>query len=523
MNWQRLVGELWPQVRQKHLWPELPMPRVAALSRPVALEMRDKRLTLNLSTCEALARWLPPRTVVEALLDHGISHYTRCPWDLATHLHLYAVAKAELGCPSLARAATDAFIDVVANTYCVKDYQTPLPQVCRYFQDDPLQRTLVALYGRIWGVDMQAEADEALVRRLARLPYLDRRQWPQSLRRFAQLLRPLLEASGRLAPPPLGQHGLGNYSREEVEKALATFAQQAPDIEAFRNTVADFADELLALGYGGGEGEGRRVDADALYYMALAQNYRLPVCSLPATGSGTLDPYSHAPWEASKPVQDLDVWTSFGKLLPGLSQLWVRRQGTVFGQRQRTPDCLIVLDSSGSMPNPRQQLSYAVLGAACAADAYLRRGARVAVYNFSDARLAGKTVLAFTADRTAIFRCLCVYHGGGTALALRDLEALRRTAPQGTPDLVLITDMQITNLEEVLAYLAGVEGRITVVHLGDNAATERLRHATATHPRLRLFAVTAGADIPAIILGQVRHDFALALGRRASAAAGLGL
>ena len=65
--------------------------------------------------------------MIEALLDHGISHYTRCPWDLATHLQLYATAKAELGRKSLARLATDSFIDVVANTACVKRVSTPSP------------------------------------------------------------------------------------------------------------------------------------------------------------------------------------------------------------------------------------------------------------------------------------------------------------------------------------------------------------------------------------------------------------
>ena len=72
------------------------------------------------------------------------------------------------------------------------------------------------------------------------------------------------------------------------------------------------------------------------------------------------------------------------------------------------------------------------------------------------------------------------------------------------PDLLLITDMQITNLEDVIGFLAGVEGRVTVIHIGENRATDRFRQATQNHPRLQIFSVAERQDIPHIVLGQVR-------------------
>lgn len=514
MSWQDVITDLWPHVRRKHLWPELPLPHIDSIAMPVAMEMRNKQITLNLDTCNALAMHLPRATVVEALLDHGVSHYTRCPWDLATHLSLYATAKAELQRRPLAKLATDTFIDVVANTSCVKDVPTPLPELYRHLGGGALEGTLAALYTAIWGVELEGSGDPALVRRLARIPYLDRQQWSHSLRRFVQLLRPLLEAESQQRPPKppvLGQHRLTSYSQAEIIQGLQAFAQQAETMQQFCDTVYDFAPELAALGYGtrdgAGQGEGPGIDAEVLYYMQLAQNYRLPIRGVPLARSGVLEPYSHAPWEASQPVQDIDVWTSFGKLLPGLSQIWKRREGMVFGQREGTPDCLLVLDSSGSMPNPRQQLSEAVLGAGCAVDTYLRHEARVAVYNFSDAIVGGLTIVPFTTERQTIYQGLCHYHGGGTSIRLRDLEELRRTATDATPDLLVITDMQVTNLEEVIEYLTGVGGRITVVHIGENTATEHFRQAMRAHPRLQIFSVLERQDIPQIILGQVRRFF----------------
>ncbi|MGQ4810498.1 hypothetical protein NKDENANG_03969 [Candidatus Entotheonellaceae bacterium PAL068K] len=515
MDWQHIVADLWPQVQRKHLWPELPMPRVGKLDTLLAMHMRSKQMTLNAATCDALAEHLPAATVVEALLDHGTSHYTRCPWDLSTHLQLYATAKAELQRKSLAKLATDTFIDVVANTSCVKELQTPLPDLYRHLGGGALDGALAALYTHIWGVDLEGSADPALIRRLARIPYLDRRQWTQSLQRFARLLRPLFEAEGQQGQaqmPALGHHSLEQYAPDELLQGLRTFAERVQDIQEFRDTIQDFSDELVLLGYGAeevGAGLGQRpsIDADALYYMQLAQGYRLPLRRVPMARSSAMDPYSHALWEASKPLQDIDIWTSFGKLLPGLSQVWVRRQGLFFEPCDSIPDCLIVLDSSGSMANPRERLSHAVLGAGCATEAYLRREARVAVYNFSDAHADGKTVQPFTTDRYAIYRGLCVYHGGGTSVRLRDLDDLRQAAAHATPDLLLITDMYITNLEEVIDYLVEMEGRITVIHIGEKDATERWRRVMGNPPRLHIFSVLESHDIPHIVLGQVRQYF----------------
>jgi hypothetical protein len=69
--------------------------------------------------------------------------------------------------------------------------------------------------------------------------------------------------------------------------------------------------------------------------------------------------------------------------------------------------------------------------------------------------------------------------------------------------------MQITNFEDVVAYLAAVEGRITVIHIGENPATERFRQATRYHPRLQIFTVHDSRDIPHIVLGQMERYFSL--------------
>jgi hypothetical protein len=514
MNLQEIITAVWPRVRQKHLFPQLPMPRVGDNASTAAVEMQHKQIVVNAAFCEHLAMNMALEEVVEATLDHSVAHYTRCPWDFATHLRLHAAAKEVLQDRELAQRATDAFIDIVSDTSCVKEFETALPQLYKHIERSPLDTVITALYSRIWGIDLDSTAPEGLVRRLARISYLDRIQWEESMRRFCRLIRPILEEEHQqknsVSPAPLGQHGLGSHSQNEVEQGLREFARQAANPREFRETVEDFTQELSAQGYAGGQegmgrGKGERVDTDLLYYMKLAESYHLPVRKTPLQRSGSLDPYAHMPWELGKPIHDVDVWTSFGKILPGLTQTWLRQQGEVIGRSTGVPDCIIAIDSSGSMTNPRYLLSHAILGAGCACEAYLRHGAQVAVYNFSDAPAGDSFSLDFTTDRKHIYRALCRYFGGGTALALEEFDELCRKARRGAPDVFLITDMAITNLETMTAYFSQFDGRITAVHIGETGSALQFKQATAGWDNVSVFAITRKEDIPRIILGQVKE------------------
>jgi uncharacterized protein with von Willebrand factor type A (vWA) domain len=157
------------------------------------------------------------------------------------------------------------------------------------------------------------------------------------------------------------------------------------------------------------------------------------------------------------------------------------------------------------MINPRKTLSYAVLGAACAADAYLRNDSRVAVYNFSDAPMGGKEVLDYTKKREMIYRSLCKYFGGGTALDLEDLIPLVQS--RKNLDLFVITDMKITNLETLIGYFAQINNRITAVHIGENPYSSRFEKAAENKKNISLFAVKRKEDIPNIVLGKIKEYF----------------
>ena len=191
-HYQSMIEEIWPRLMKKHLYPEIPMPRVKGASAPekgeaeegVGLEMKQKQMTINGAFVSQMKGQMEEKRVVEALLDHGMTHYTFCPWDLNTHLRLYSEAKKVVGDKELAKQVSNYFIDIIADTHCVKRRFTEIPELHRNLKKGMIQEVIASLYEKIWGMDMGISRSKAsvkghadIVRRLARIPYLDRSRW----------------------------------------------------------------------------------------------------------------------------------------------------------------------------------------------------------------------------------------------------------------------------------------------------------------------------------------------------------
>jgi hypothetical protein len=113
--------------------------------------------------------------------------------------------------------------------------------------------------------------------------------------------------------------------------------------------------------------------------------------------------------------------------------------------------------------------------------------------------------LNFTDKREEIYRVLCKYFGGGTALDLEDLTPLIRG--RKNLDLFIITDMKITNLEALIGFLEQIQNRITVVHIGENPYASRFEKAVEKKKNINIFTVKRKEDIPHIVLGSISEYF----------------
>ncbi|MBI5018575.1 MAG: hypothetical protein HZB55_24230 [Deltaproteobacteria bacterium] len=488
------------------------MPECGDGDERVGLELRGKKIQISATFVRKTSRAVSPAEVLDALLDHAVSHYVCCPWDFSTHLGLYLEAKRALPDSVKAKRATDSFLDVVADTYSVNRGQTALPEVYRTLRRDALEETVHGLCQRIWGVDLGAAGDEDLIRKLSSIPYLERRNWKESIREYVRTIEPLLEAepsSGEVdRPSPFGSHSLEQYTADEIEAGLRALTRETEDLTDFQELLQDFGAELRealpSLEHDIGTGRGRPAEADFLFYRKLSENYRLPVQKAAIEKAGALYPHHHVPWEAGTPFQDVDPWTSFGRLLPGITQSWRRIDGETLGSQPGVPDCLVVLDSSASMVNPRERVSWAVVGAACAADAYLRNQAKVAVYNFGDAQAGERRVLPYTTKRREIVQALCHFHGGGTRLDVQDIERLQHDPK---PDIIIITDMKIINLESIIEYFLVADNRVTVIYTGLSDSVRQFERATTGASHMQVLPIENDRDIPKIVLGRSKTLF----------------
>jgi hypothetical protein len=125
----------------------------------------------------------------------------------------------------------------------------------------------------------------------------------------------------------------------------------------------------------------------------------------------------------------------------------------------------------------------------------------VAVYNFSDAPAGGREYLPFTRSRPLIYKVLCRYFGGGTAL---NLDEITTVVQENETDIFLITDMQITNLDQTISRFSRVRNRVTAVHVGKKSGALRFIKASVKNQNISVFGVNGAEDIPRIVLGSVR-------------------
>jgi len=88
-------------------------------------------------------------------------------------------------------------------------------------------------------------------------------------------------------------------------------------------------------------------------------------------------------------------------------------------------------------------------------------------------------------------------------LDLDDITSLLSVADN--PDIFIITDMQITNLEKLIDFFKRIENRVTAVHLGHNVHSARFKDGMQKKRNISLFNVKNKEDIPKIILGKVKE------------------
>lgn len=275
------------------------------------------------------------------------------------------------------------------------------------------------------------------------------------------------------------------------------------------------------------------------YYKQLSMMYPLVVTKKLLDTDTTARSWSNT--KKWRPGDDPNLalpGSSGGRFLPGVTRSIMIDERPVRTTRYKVPHLLLVMDSSGSMPDPKQRKSYAVLGGYCGARSYHLHGSSVGVINFSGSSF----YLPYTRDLDGALGAISAYQGGGTTVDIemvkkmlgpemaelymrnpeRDMRNLPREAVRKaielsmghlesafsaeSIDVILFSDGGISNLNEVLELFREKAAL--------NRATIILTHgfvqelADLNDDRIAIRRIDEPKDIPHITIGETRKNFA---------------
>ncbi len=169
-------------------------------------------------------------------------------------------------------------------------------------------------------------------------------------------------------------------------------------------------------------------DEQVPYYERKARTYGLYIHRKPLIVD-VLNSYPEGSekFNVGDPIRTLDPYSTYGRIMPGLTKKKKLRQGTKRDKQYKVPHLTIWLDTSGSMKHPKDG-SNAVLASFVLANNYWRNEAEVGVVNFSVDLVA----LLPTRNLDEVYSLLCAYWGGGTVVNIPKVkEYMQRLARKG--------------------------------------------------------------------------------------------
>ncbi|QCB94005.1 hypothetical protein [Cellulomonas shaoxiangyii] len=422
-----------------------------------------RRVEVHVDLADAVARGLADHAV--AVLAHEVGHHLLSPVDHRTRVRIAARVRAGLvDQDRLVGPVANLWSDLLINDRLQRTGAADLAAVWRALGPpaDPLMALVLRADEVLWRLPRgtlagDAAVDESAAWLCARLVRVYARDPVGGAGGFASLVRTTLAQhdledaglaervlrvvctdEGDAAGLPYGLAGDAALGGPVVHPALdpavvgdAATARDEPDAPVAAATgsaagadgnlllPADLHAVLQALG-----DTSTLEDVAVAWYRERASAHLVPfpVDRRESVPDPLLGGYEQ--WDVGDDLADVD-WTGTVSaspvVVPGITT--VRRQ--VLDDTPATPlvrpvDLDLYLDSSGSMPDPKQFSHVALAGAVLALSA-LRVGARVQATTWSGPHQVAGTD-GFTRDADAVLRAVVAFFGSGTAFPLALLE-----------------------------------------------------------------------------------------------------
>ncbi len=435
-----------------------------------------------------------------AIALHEVGHRF-CPYDKITAFFL--ARKAEQGlaeankknAKALAGHVLNLFSDTCINIRSIRNGNEGLVWAYQELSKDkkrsqsPLWHVYMHSYERVLGKSMLekdvklTENEQNAAKELANL-FIDKNPmekawWEIGIRDYARIIAPFLDEKSAEHTRAIDNSGAESIPTPEQTKELLgeiarRLAKPGTDgLPTNPEAVKEFRDVMAGLG------EGNIIKASIAFYEQLASKYNVKFATQPY-GRERTSPFTTNKWCPSDPVGELDipqtVLTS-GIVIPGVTtQRWKSRTTTIKGgETECIPSLDILLDSSGSMPNPVETVSLPALAGMVAARRAQKQGVRALNYSYKCVEVKRTTNLE------EIYANLVLYQNGGTVFPIAEFLA----RPEEDPRLsLIITDTFIANIDEAIAAIKQFKARnkdnkVTIYAITNLPNVEQLRQAGA--------------------------------------------
>lgn len=484
----------WNDTKELFSYPPLPKPEFCINTMTAAIDMSNHKIKINKKFMQTIVdnaakkgKYLSQENVLKGLLHHEVNHYMLCPYDLATAMKIEnEISK-----------VTDDNVDIIANYFMdavvnldimKRKKRMEISDVYTNFEKvHPVDKLMCALYQdktkKNFDVNIKDNYLKKKLDKLKKINYFNSKKWISSSKKFAEIIKDLITENNKGLLNNIDGWNADAYSDSEIEKAVNDIASEL-DPNEFQNAIKSCGINANSLIQG----------IDVLYYDQQSKNYLMKVKPR-KTKSRVVDYSEHKKWEISDNIQSVDIFNSYGKYMPGLTNSWKTAEEQSDDDFLSTPDLVIALDSSGSMPEPLSELSNAVLGAFCAAKIYLENNSYVATYNFSDSIY----ITDFSTDREKIFKNLALFQHGGTNFDVKSIEELVKTSKTKC-DIIIITDMDIANFNETILYLKSIKkvNRTSILWINPD---ERCDVMNLKSENFFIYKIIDQTDIPKIVIG----------------------
>jgi len=510
---------LFPPIRELEVKPIPGDPNLAG-----ALVGRRVLLNQEFITRMARAHRVSPETIIRAALARALNRYLRVPGNFYIILKLFAVMRKENADADTTMRHLEAYLALwnEIDLYENRGFGNELLTLYRASLADPAQiqklgtvyKVLVGILQIRWGISLGLEREmlkgwEHLAEKLAEIDYVNSSDRERDAKRFSHLFKRCCQIVEKTTKeeeekPPYWalENTIDTFTAlQETREGLAAFLEEfgeeglvylAELCKYFKKAASLLGDAMLL--------ETNRW----WFYQHMAEKYYgIEVLQTPVNPEGQPFNVSITSWNPEDGLHLICI-PPLGKIgTPGLTKKWLRSGPESRLVRKEVPDLLLIIDSSGSMPNAVSTTSYPVLAAFVVARAYLAQGSHVGVINFSSRSL----VQEFTTDEVTIYKHLAAFQAGGTTFPTQMVDEVLEKARRPV-DIVLISDMGIANAEETWQWLTKRSSlhRLFIFLQGSDRKVEEIMKKLQGKP-IEVHPVTNDRSLVDLALGRVRASF----------------